>query len=73
MHSVAQNWFFGSALRQVRLASGAILFVYVLTHLLDHALCNASWQAADSMLAVQNSSGKAWSAPRCCMARCWPT
>jgi adenylate cyclase len=49
----AQPWYLGSALRRVRLAGGSVLFAYITTHLLDHALCNATVGAADAMLVVQ--------------------
>jgi adenylate cyclase len=48
-----QPWHVGAPVRRLRLASGLVLFVYVTTHLIDHALCNASYAAADAMLAVQ--------------------
>jgi adenylate cyclase len=48
-----QAWFLGPPLRKLRLASGLILFVYVLTHLLDHATLNISIGAADAVLRVQ--------------------
>jgi adenylate cyclase len=54
-----RRWHLGSRLRQLRLASGLVLFAYVLSHLADHALCNASWRAADAMLLVRPNS------PRC--------
>jgi adenylate cyclase len=46
-------WHFGSPVRRIRLISGLILFAYVFTHLLNHALCNASIPAADAMLLAQ--------------------
>jgi adenylate cyclase len=52
-HWHARHWRLGSPLRRARLFSGLILFTYVLTHLLNHALCNASIPAADAMLLVQ--------------------
>ncbi len=48
-----QPWYLGSPVRRLRLASGLVLFTYVATHLIDHALCNASWRTADAMLLVQ--------------------
>ncbi len=51
--SPGQPWYPGSPLRRLRLASGTILFVYVTTHLIDHALCNASYRVADIMLLGQ--------------------
>ena len=39
--------------RRVRLATGSILFAYVLTHLLNHALGNVSVAAMERMLLVQ--------------------
>jgi adenylate cyclase len=47
------RWHLGPPARRARLFSGLILFAYVLTHLLNHALCNASIPAADAMLLVQ--------------------
>lgn len=41
------------SLRQVRLGSGLVLFAYVLTHLLDHALGNVSLTALEAGLAVK--------------------
>ncbi len=49
----AQPWYPGSRLRRLRLASGLVLFLYVTTHLIDHALCNISYSAADVMLLGQ--------------------
>jgi adenylate cyclase len=51
--TTTQAWHLGSPIRRLRLISGLILFAYVFTHLLNHALCNASIQAADAMLLVQ--------------------
>jgi adenylate cyclase len=48
-----QAWFLGSRSRKLRLASGSVLFVYVLTHLLNHAALNISVSAAERMLMVQ--------------------
>jgi adenylate cyclase len=48
-----QPWHVGSPLRRVRLARGTVLFVYVTTHLIDHALCNVSYAAADAMPTLQ--------------------
>ncbi len=48
-----QEWFLGSETRRLRLASGMVLFVYVLTHLLNHAALNISVSAADGMLSMQ--------------------
>lgn len=48
-----QPWLLGSRLRQVRLATGLVLFSYVFTHLLNHALLNVSIGAADRVLLVQ--------------------
>jgi adenylate cyclase len=48
-----QPWFLGSPVRKLRLASGLALFTYVLTHLINLALCNWSFETADVMLAVQ--------------------
>jgi len=48
-----QAWYFGSSARQLRLVSGLVLFAYVTTHLIDHALLNASIGAADLMLLAQ--------------------
>jgi adenylate cyclase len=39
-------------LRQIRLSSGLVLFAYVLTHLLNHALGNISLAALESGLSV---------------------
>ncbi len=47
------SWRIGSTLRRLRLASGLVLFTYVATHLINHALCNASVPAADALLLVQ--------------------
>lgn len=46
---VRQPW----GLRRVRLASGLVLFTYVLTHLLNHALGNISIGAMEAGLALQ--------------------
>ncbi len=46
-------WHLGSPVRRLRLFSGLVLFAYVFTHLLNHALCNANIAAADAMLLVQ--------------------
>jgi adenylate cyclase len=48
-----QPWHIGAPVRRLRLASGMVLFTYVTTHLIDHALCNVSYAAADAMLVVQ--------------------
>jgi adenylate cyclase len=48
-----QPWHVGAPSRRLRLASGLVLFIYVATHLIDHALCNISTAAADAMLLVQ--------------------
>jgi adenylate cyclase len=48
-----QPWHVGAPSRRLRLASGLVLFTYVATHLIDHALCNISYAAADAMLLVQ--------------------
>jgi adenylate cyclase len=52
-HAPRQPWFLGSPLRRLRLGSGLILFAYVLTHLLNHAVLNISVHAADQVLLVQ--------------------
>ena len=51
--SNGQKWHLGSPVRRLRLFSGLVLFAYVFTHLLNHALCNADIAAADAMLLVQ--------------------
>lgn len=43
----------GPLLRRVRLWCGLILFTYVLTHLLNHALGNLSMAAMETMLLGQ--------------------
>jgi adenylate cyclase len=48
-----QTWSLGSPVRKLRLASGLVLFSYVLTHLLNHATLNLSIDAADAVLRVQ--------------------
>ena len=48
-----QPWFLGSPLRRLRLASGLVLFTYVLLHLTNHALLNISVVAADDGLLLQ--------------------
>jgi len=48
-----QPWLLGSRLRQMRLATGLVLFTYVFTHLLNHALLNISIGAADRALLAQ--------------------
>lgn len=48
-----QPMYLGSPVRRLRLGAGLVLFVYVATHLIDHALCNASYRAADAMLLAQ--------------------
>jgi adenylate cyclase len=53
LESPTQEWHLGSPIRRLRLISGLILFAYVFTHLLNHALCNASILAADAMLLAQ--------------------
>jgi adenylate cyclase len=50
-----QPWFLGSPVRRLRLATGLVLFAYVLTHLLNHAALNISVAAADGMLLVQKT------------------
>ena len=50
---IRQHWHLGSPARWLRLVSGLILFAYVFTHLLNHALCNASIAAADNVLLAQ--------------------
>jgi adenylate cyclase len=52
-HNRRQGWHIGSRLRQARLLSGLILFAYVTTHLINHALCNASVAVADTFLLAQ--------------------
>jgi adenylate cyclase len=56
-----QSWPLGSGLRQVRLASGLVLFAYVTLHLLNHALLNVSIDAAGLVLLAQKAvwQGKA--------------
>jgi adenylate cyclase len=51
--STRQPWFLGPPLRRLRLFSGLVLFAYVLTHLLNHAVLNVSVDAADRVLLVQ--------------------
>src|SRR5271156_6822765 len=51
--SAHQPWLLGSRLRQLRLATGLVLFTYVLTHLLNHALLNISIATADHVLLLQ--------------------
>ncbi len=51
--AVRQPWLFGSRVRQLRLAAGLVLFTYVTTHLLNHAVLNISMSAADHVLLVQ--------------------
>jgi adenylate cyclase len=51
--STGQPWLLGSRLRQLRLATGLVLFAYVLTHLLNHALLNISIATADRVLLLQ--------------------
>ncbi len=51
--AAGQPWHIGSPIRRWRLASGTVLFTYVSTHLINHALCNASVPTADAMLLVQ--------------------
>src|SRR5271166_5214975 len=51
--SPRQPWLLGSRLRQLRLATGLVLFTYVLTHLLNHALLNISIATADRALLMQ--------------------
>jgi hypothetical protein len=41
------------AVRKLRLATGLTIFVYVVLHLVDHALLNISVSAADAMLSLQ--------------------
>lgn len=48
-----QPWLLGSRVRQLRLAAGLVLFTYVTTHLLNHAVLNISIGAADRVLLVQ--------------------
>ena len=48
-----QPWFLGSPVRRLRLASGLVLFTYVLLHLTNHALLNISVSAADRALLLQ--------------------
>ena len=48
-----QPWLLGSRVRQLRLAAGLVLFSYVTTHLLNHAVLNISIGAADRVLLVQ--------------------
>jgi adenylate cyclase len=48
-----QPWIIGSPVRQARLASGLILFLYIATHLLNHAVLNFSLPAADAVLLLQ--------------------
>jgi adenylate cyclase len=52
-HGLPQKWYFGPPTRRLRLGSGLVLFAYVATHLVNHALCNASMAAADAMLLIQ--------------------
>jgi adenylate cyclase len=46
-------WLLGSPVRKLRLATGLVLFTYVLTHLLNHAMLNISVVAADQVLLIQ--------------------
>ena len=48
-----QPWLIGSRVRALRLASGLVLFAYVATHLLNHAVCNVSFAWADRILLAQ--------------------
>lgn len=48
-----QPWLLGSPTRRLRLASGLVLFAYVLSHLLNHALLNVSLSVAGDVLLAQ--------------------
>ncbi len=50
-----QPWLLGSVSRRMRLASGAVLLLYVTLHLLDHALLNVSVGAAGLALLAQKA------------------
>src|ERR1700748_509952 len=50
----------GLWVRKLRLCTGLILFVYVASHLLDHALGNVSIQAMEAGLLVQKWIWQGW-------------
>src|ERR1700737_2510577 len=49
------NFFRGIGLRQIRLASGAVLFAYLVSHFLNHALGNISMEALASGVYVHTA------------------
>jgi len=44
-------WLRGIGVRQVRLATGSVMFVYILSHFFNHALGNISYDAMEAWLA----------------------
>lgn len=48
--------------RQVRLATGIVLFVYIVSHFVNHALGNVSLEAMGKMLQVQLTFWRSWPA-----------
>src|SRR5436190_1754959 len=48
--------------RQVRLASGVVLFVYIVSHFANHALGNVSLEAMGNMLQYQIVFWRSWPA-----------
>ena len=43
-------WLRGISLRQIRLATGLVMFAYILSHYFNHALGNISYTAMQSWL-----------------------
>jgi len=50
----------GIGLRQVRLASGLVLFTYIATHFINHAFGNVSISAMEDVLTYQMLFWQSW-------------
>ncbi|MFZ0670626.1 MAG: adenylate/guanylate cyclase domain-containing protein [Pseudolabrys sp.] len=50
MHTSLATWLRGIGVRQVRLISGLVMFVYIFSHFFNHALGNISYDAMETWL-----------------------
>jgi adenylate cyclase len=69
MHVLARS----DLLQRLRLASGLVLFTFVATHFLNHALGLISLEAMQEMQAWRKLVTRSWLAPGLGRAPCGPT
>ena len=50
MHTSLATWLHGIGVRQVRLITGLVMFVYIFSHFFNHALGNISYDAMETWL-----------------------